>query len=305
MANKYVTPRRLETFLENLKSIFALSSHKHTLSDLTNYTVDSVLSDSSINPVQNKVLNEEFDAISDGMGALEQAIDGKAEKNHSHNDVYYTETEIDTKLSEVNTSITNITNGNIVVKEAEHATSADKSTHSSTADSSVKATQDGSGNVITDTYEIKSDAQSKLEEAKSYTDTAIANLVNSAPETLDTLGELATAFNENKEVVDALDDAITNKADTEHTHDSSEILFESSTKEIKGNTVMEVLEMADLVISNMNSKFDKKADIEYVDAHIPTEEEVINLLVETGFISPATTSNGDIYTNIKGDIYSM
>lgn len=49
--------------------------------------------------------------------------------------------------------------------------------------------------------------------ANAYTDTAIANLVNSAPETLDTLGELATAFQENKEVVDVLNEAITTKAD--------------------------------------------------------------------------------------------
>lgn len=48
---------------------------------------------------------------------------------------------------------------------------------------------------------------------KTYVDEQVANLVNSAPETLDTLGELATAFNENKEVVEALDAAITNKKD--------------------------------------------------------------------------------------------
>ena len=47
---------------------------------------------------------------------------------------------------------------------------------------------------------------------KIYVDEKIADLVNSAPETLDTLGELATAFSENKEVVDALDEAITSKA---------------------------------------------------------------------------------------------
>lgn len=46
-----------------------------------------------------------------------------------------------------------------------------------------------------------------------YTDTQIANLVNSAPETLDTLGELAIAFQENEEVVNVLNDAITTKAD--------------------------------------------------------------------------------------------
>ncbi len=41
----------------------------------------------------------------------------------------------------------------------------------------------------------------------------ISNLVNSAPETLDTLGELATAFEENQDVVDALNSSITNKVD--------------------------------------------------------------------------------------------
>ena len=46
---------------------------------------------------------------------------------------------------------------------------------------------------------------------KTYVDNKIADLVNSAPETLDTLGEIAAAFNNNKDVVDALDEAITNK----------------------------------------------------------------------------------------------
>ena len=46
-----------------------------------------------------------------------------------------------------------------------------------------------------------------------YTDTAIANLVDSAPETLNTLNELATAIQEHSDVTDALDAAITNKQD--------------------------------------------------------------------------------------------
>ena len=54
--------------------------------------------------------------------------------------------------------------------------------------------------------------ENTLVEAKSYTDTEVAALVNSAPETLDTLGELATAFKENEDVVAALDQAITTKA---------------------------------------------------------------------------------------------
>lgn len=48
---------------------------------------------------------------------------------------------------------------------------------------------------------------------KDYVNTEIANLVDSAPDTLNTLNELATAISEHKEVTDALDTAITNKLD--------------------------------------------------------------------------------------------
>lgn len=48
---------------------------------------------------------------------------------------------------------------------------------------------------------------------EEYVDTKIADLVNSAPDTLDTLGELAAAFQENDEVVEVLNNAITVKAD--------------------------------------------------------------------------------------------
>ena len=48
---------------------------------------------------------------------------------------------------------------------------------------------------------------------KDYVDEKVTNLVGSAPETLDTLGELATALQENEEVVEVLNQAITVKAD--------------------------------------------------------------------------------------------
>lgn len=47
----------------------------------------------------------------------------------------------------------------------------------------------------------------------NYVDNKFANLVNSAPEALDTLGELAAAMEENDGVVNALNQAIANKAD--------------------------------------------------------------------------------------------
>ncbi len=51
---------------------------------------------------------------------------------------------------------------------------------------------------------------------KTYVDEKIANLVDSAPETMNTLGELAVALQENKEVVDVLNEAIVVKADKEY-----------------------------------------------------------------------------------------
>jgi hypothetical protein len=61
---------------------------------------------------------------------------------------------------------------------------------------------------------------------EEYVATELANLVNSAPATLDTLGEIATAMQENTEVVDALNQAITSKAnqsDLENYYNKAEI----------------------------------------------------------------------------------
>ena len=55
-------------------------------------------------------------------------------------------------------------------------------------------------------------ANNTLETAKSYTDTSIANLIGTAPETRNTIEELAKAIADHEEVTDALDAAITNKA---------------------------------------------------------------------------------------------
>lgn len=71
---KYVSLSKLSTFLDNLKDTFSALSHKHTITDITDYTVDNALSSSSTNPVQNKILDAEFDAIASAMNTLEQGI---------------------------------------------------------------------------------------------------------------------------------------------------------------------------------------------------------------------------------------
>ena len=206
----------------------------------------------------------------EGVKTLLAGLEGEySPLEHAHDDLI----ESIEKITDGTTTVAQATEAthSSTSDEATHAESAD---HATSADSATKATQDAEGNVITDTYETKEDAETKLAEAKGYTDTAVANLVNAAPATLDTLGELATAFNENKEVVDALDAAITNKVE--------QTVFDEH-------------------VAEMNTKLD-----DYVlKSDIPTTQDAIDLAVETGLVEPATDNEGTIFTDVDGNIYSI
>lgn len=52
----------LNNFLENLKKTFSKIGHTHTISDITDYSVDASLSSTSTKPVQNKVVKSALDA---------------------------------------------------------------------------------------------------------------------------------------------------------------------------------------------------------------------------------------------------
>lgn len=139
-----------------------MSTKKYlSLTGLTEY--DELLKD--------KMAKDDATTLASAKTYADGLASGKSDKTHNHDDRYYTESEVDSKLSAVNTSITNITSGTVVVKEAEHATTANSANSAATADSATKATQDGNGKVISSTYETKTDASSKLQEAKTYTDT--------------------------------------------------------------------------------------------------------------------------------------
>lgn len=81
----------------------------------TKVTVDSSLSSSSTNPVQNKVVNSALNGKANSSHShsisnitnLQSTLDSKSETGHTHDDRYYTETEMNTKLNEkANTSHT-------------------------------------------------------------------------------------------------------------------------------------------------------------------------------------------------------
>lgn len=63
-------------------------------------------------------------------------------------------------------------------------------------------------------------ANTAYENAKSYTDDRITQLIGTSPENLDTIEELGNAISENQSAIDTIENAITNKANIDHKHDN-------------------------------------------------------------------------------------
>ena len=120
--------------------------------------------------------------IAEGDSGVKSYVDTelakKSNSDHVHDDIYY-KTEMDTKLSGINSSITNITNGSTPVKEAEHAGSADSATSALDADKL--------GGQLPSYYAKASDIPTgalanKDIVSESDLDTALAEKVNAAAE---------------------------------------------------------------------------------------------------------------------------
>ena len=93
---KYVSLSKLSTFLDNLKNTFASLTHKHTINDITDFSIDNALSSTSTNPLQNKIVNAQFEAVDDliydvterivsqdnTISSIESTLLGKANTNH-------------------------------------------------------------------------------------------------------------------------------------------------------------------------------------------------------------------------------
>ena len=114
------------------------------------------------------------DTLNAAIGKLEFKVDSKqdsgdfAQRVHNHDDRYYTESEINTKISALQTTDTN-----------------------------------------------------NLKAAKDYTDTKVAALVDSAPETLDTLNELSAALGDDPNFAATMATSLGNKADKGHGHSNA------------------------------------------------------------------------------------
>ena len=156
---------------------------------------------------------------------------------------------------------------------------------------------------------------------ETYVDNKVADLVNSAPEALDTLGELATALENHEDAYDALLETVGNKATKQELEDAKTELSESIVSEtdefhivddagnivasIDANGVTTTTVTAQSVVINGNSV---EEHIDDTDIHVTAGEKAAwnaksnfsgsyNDLTD----KPAPTDLSDYYTKIEVD----
>lgn len=97
-----------------------------------------------------------------------------------------------------------------------------------------------------------SNVDATYQQATGYTDQKIADLINGAPSTLDTLGEIAKAMQDNGDVVGALNDAIGSKAN-EAEFDS----YKKATDAVLGNVDISAIGNGTVTgaINSLNMRF--------------------------------------------------
>lgn len=214
-------------------SEYAAANHTHSDYAASNHTHSNYATVSDL-----ASLSDEVDGKADsththtGYAATNHTHDNYAASNHSHteyaaashahDDRYYTESEVDSKLSaKSDTSHTHVidsslsdTSTNPVQNKVVKAAIDDKVPVTRTVNGKAL-----SANISLTASDVGADASgaasSALTSANAYTDSKIDAIVGSgASTTLDTIGEISAAIEDNQDAIDILNAAIANKANT-------------------------------------------------------------------------------------------
>lgn len=209
---KYASLESLQIFKENSDILYATQESVDNLSanvanklEASDYVVDNALSPTSTNPVQNKVLDAEFEAMSVAMNVLKQSVDEKANASHIH-------------------SIGDVTNLQSTIDEIHDNISQKSQVQMITSDNLNNTTE------ILSTFKIHKLTQEQYEEAVAN-GTLEDNVVYLTPEeevdlsgyaTIEQLYEKADANHSHDDVYyteTEIDTLLEGKANASHNHD--------------------------------------------------------------------------------------
>lgn len=181
---------------------------------------------------------------------ITSALSNKSDISHNHNDIYYTELEINNKLSDVNTSVANI-------------------------------------------YETKDNANSKLVEAKGYTDNKVANLASTTvvDNKISTHNTSELAHNDIRVLISDLTTKLSNFLDVDDatTDQLSEVLTlinnNKGTLESLTTTKVNMSDIIDNLVTNSSNKVLSAAQGVVLKSSIDTLTNRLDSLIDGDEVS--------------------
>ena len=220
-ADTALTDAKAYTDAEVAKKADAL--HRHESADVT---IDIAFKDDSV--LGNAV------TVSDALLAIDSEFNNKADVNHNHNNQYDAKGAASDALASAKTYADNTDKFNAFYFQSGVSTYAGDAMTGDGKESILASGNDSitfiSGNDLINFNVYGHDvevmvnadpmgsADAALEDANKYTDNKIALLMNNSSAAVDSIMELATAMEENADVVEALESAIGTKSDKGHVH---------------------------------------------------------------------------------------
>lgn len=146
---KYLDYTQLSTFLAKLRDAFSASDHKHTKADITDFPT-ALKNPFSFTVNTNGITKATYDGSTAMSVDITAANVGAAALSHTHDDRYYTETEINTKIDAINDDITDLQNNKANVSHTHNYAGSDSVGGS--ALSAAKLDTDVAGSAIQPVY---------------------------------------------------------------------------------------------------------------------------------------------------------
>ena len=290
------------------------SGHIHDLSEITNLQSE-LNSKADLENTYNKT------EINDKLQIIEQNVNSKSDDNHDHNDSYYLKSEVDEAIAKVATDGEVNLQGYATKLELSQALSEKANADHDHTPSDITGLNDLLEEISSNTYD-KSEIDEIIVAAKSdamtYSDELITNLIDSAPEAMDTLNELAKAITDNKEIYDAyvktVTEQLSSKADENHDHNNDYYTKEQVTELI--NSGISGVDLSNLATkSELTTGLGGKSDINHGHEiseinnlqnelnnkinkdEAATKEDIANINSQLGDKSDMNHDHDDAYAN--------
>lgn len=200
MAKNFLDKDGVSRLIYNFKSLFATLSHKHEISDLTDYTVDSALSSTSTNPIQNKVVNEGFSLVANSLTSMQNSIKGKADKEHEHTN-YALTSYVDETFAK-KSDVQDVDLSNYETKEDASAKLDEAKQYTDTKTSGLASTSTVDTKIST--HNTSTSAHSDIRDLITGLTNRLNALADSDDTTLDQMSEIVEYIKSNKSLIDSI-----------------------------------------------------------------------------------------------------